>query len=177
MLFVQYCSCSLHGGHWMSLQVINMNLVFNIMVQLTWILMIWHSNNRFAAGKWHVPIKGWKYWWAKMTKELFWSIYFWNSCCSLRFVSSVQLTDNRVVCLVAIFPGGIFILPTATQIGRNLQMSLENWKKINRPLVWCSSFPGSLTVRPWKWMVGSDEFPFGIPYFQGRTVKLREGSF
>ena len=25
---------------------------------------------------------------------------------------------------------------------------------------------------PWKWMVGSDEFPFGIPYFQGRTVKL-----
>lgn len=76
VFFVQYCSCSLHGGHWMSLQVINMNLVFNTVVQLTWVLMIWHSNYRFAAGKWHVPIKGWKYWWAKMTKELFWSIYF-----------------------------------------------------------------------------------------------------
>ena len=76
VFFVQYCSCSLHGGHWMPLQVINMNLVFNIMVQLTWVLMIWHPNNRFAAGKWHVPIKDWKNWWEKMTKELFWSMYF-----------------------------------------------------------------------------------------------------
>ena len=34
---------------------------------------------------------------------------------------------------------------------------------------------------PWKFNVApengwlEDEFPFGIPYFQGRTVKLREG--
>ena len=33
-----------------------------------------------------------------------------------------------------------------------------------------------LTVRIWKWMVGRRSFPFGIAYFQGRTVSFREGT-
>ncbi len=35
---------------------------------------------------------------------------------------------------------------------------------------------GKLTVRTWNTGVGSDDFPFGKPYFQGRTVSFREGS-
>ena len=33
----------------------------------------------------------------------------------------------------------------------------------------------SLTVRPWKMMVGNRSFPFGMVCFQGRTVKLPGG--
>ena len=32
-----------------------------------------------------------------------------------------------------------------------------------------------LTVRIWKWMVGIRLFPFGMAYFQVRTVSFREG--
>ncbi len=36
--------------------------------------------------------------------------------------------------------------------------------------------PRSLTVRPWKMMVGRRSFPIGKVTFQGRAVKLREGN-
>ena len=37
--------------------------------------------------------------------------------------------------------------------------------------------PLKLTVRTWKWMVGIRSFPFGMGYFQVRTVSFRECSF
>ena len=33
-----------------------------------------------------------------------------------------------------------------------------------------------LTNCPWKWMVGRRSFPFGMAYFQGRTVSFWEGT-
>ena len=49
----------------------------------------------------------------------------------------------------------------------------KNWGHLSRSFY---LLPGSLTVRPWKKMVGRWSFPIGKVAFQGRTVKLREGS-
>ena len=37
-----------------------------------------------------------------------------------------------------------------------------------------STLPETNSKSPWKWMVGIRSFPFGMDYFQGRTVSSRE---
>ncbi len=39
-----------------------------------------------------------------------------------------------------------------------------------------NTLPETNSKSPWKWMVGIRSFPFGMAYFQGRTVSFREGS-
>ena len=47
------------------------------------------------------------------------------------------------------------------------------WKWMNVP--WNGTTPPKFSIVPEKWCLEDDPFLFGMVYFQGRTVKLREG--
>ena len=53
--------------------------------------------------------------------------------------------------------------------GRLSSFNVVSWRGIYG---WIPSL--KLTARTWKWMVGIQSFPFGMAYFQGRTVSFRE---
>ena len=96
-----------------------------------------------------------------------------SSLCCLSAICAIIFTVYETS------PGRLFIFSLGER--EDSKSTKENgWRitHIYKPLFFVmfldSTLPETNSKSPWKWMVGRRMLPFGMAYFQGRTVSFRE---